>query len=191
MKNLSFRFLWFLVCCSLLITLSASAGIEYSERDVVQNGTNYVEQTWKCYPTHPLSGNSGDIHTTQTFSQHPRGEEGLDLKIYSDNVAIRSSLSGKVISVVNSNEGYGNHVIIETQLGISKLQILYAHMSNNSITVDMGQEVSEGQQIGIMGSTGKSTGPHLHFEVRYDGKRIDPEILLNNQLAVEILVPRF
>ena len=65
--------------------------------------------------------------------------------------------------------GYGNRVVINHGGGISTL---YGHMS--SIAVSAGQAISQGQVIGNVGSTGFSTGPHLHFEYRVDGVRKDP-----------------
>jgi murein DD-endopeptidase MepM/ murein hydrolase activator NlpD len=65
--------------------------------------------------------------------------------------------------------GYGCHVIIDHGNGF---QTLYGHMSR--IDVNAGQNVSQGQQIGILGSTGRSTGPHLHFEIRKGGVLQNP-----------------
>ena len=53
-------------------------------------------------------------------------------------------------------------------------QTLYAHLLNKSITVSTGQKVNQGQQIGTMGSTGRSTGTHLHFEIRSTSGNVDP-----------------
>ena len=76
--------------------------------------------------------------------------------------------SGVVYAVVNSNYGYGNYVIIDHGGGYSTL---YAHCS--SLAVQKGQVVIRGDVIAYVGSTGNSTGPHLHFEVRINGKAVD------------------
>ncbi len=67
------------------------------------------------------------------------------------------------------NAGYGNHIIIDHGNGFVTL---YAHL--NSIFVKPGESVYAGQQIGSVGNTGNSTGPHLHFEIRYQGVPRDP-----------------
>lgn len=66
--------------------------------------------------------------------------------------------------------GYGNYVMIEHGDGTITL---YGHMAANSITVTAGNPVMQGQVIGKMGSSGRSTGSHLHFEVRVNGSRVD------------------
>ncbi len=76
---------------------------------------------------------------------------------------------GKVVYAGCINWGYGCHVIIDHGNGY---QTLYAHFSRYD--VEVGQYVSQGQQIGIMGSTGRSTGTHLHFEIRSGGQLLNP-----------------
>lgn len=67
-------------------------------------------------------------------------------------------------------QGYGNMVYIDHGGG---LYTLYGH--NTSVSATIGQQIKQGQQIAIMGNTGHSTGPHLHFEIRLNGKQIDPK----------------
>jgi murein DD-endopeptidase MepM/ murein hydrolase activator NlpD len=81
---------------------------------------------------------------------------------------IKAAASGRVIVAAYSG-GYGNLVVIDHGNGLATA---YAHQSR--IAVSVGQEVSQGQVIGYVGSTGFSTGPHLHFEVRVNGSPADP-----------------
>ncbi len=83
--------------------------------------------------------------------------------------AIYASRSGKVITAVTSDRGYGIYVIIDHGDGYSSL---YAHMSTRYVST--GDTVQKGQMIGRAGSSGNSTGPHLHFEIRYYGEKKDP-----------------
>lgn len=83
--------------------------------------------------------------------------------------AIMSADGGKVIYVEYGRYGYGHHVIVDHGNGY---QTLYGHMSE--IFVSPGQGVSKGSVIGKMGSTGRSSGPHLHFEVRQNGVLLNP-----------------
>ena len=87
--------------------------------------------------------------------------------------AVKAAMSGKVIAVTPGyNGGYGNTVEIDCGNGIT---MKYHHMQDGSISgMSVGQEVSTGQQIGQVGSTGISTGPHLDFQVVKDGKYVDP-----------------
>jgi murein DD-endopeptidase MepM/ murein hydrolase activator NlpD len=82
--------------------------------------------------------------------------------------------------VVNSRSGYGRHVIIDHGYGY---QTLYAHMSKTD--VKRGQKVKRGDVIGQVGNTGKSSGPHLHYEVIKDGKKINPANFYFNDLTPE------
>lgn len=70
--------------------------------------------------------------------------------------------------------GYGNYIVVRHYNG---LETLYGHMSRPLVTV--GTFVKAGEAIGLGGSTGRSSGPHLHYEVRYEGNPIDPENIYN------------
>lgn len=83
-----------------------------------------------------------------------------------------ASRSGTVEVVQRSNSGYGNMVLINHGDGY---KTRYAHMISGSITVSVGDYVEAGRTIGKVGSTGNSTGPHLHFEVIYNGETYDPK----------------
>jgi murein DD-endopeptidase MepM/ murein hydrolase activator NlpD len=74
-----------------------------------------------------------------------------------------------VVTVARPLPGYGHTVAIRHKLGVSTL---YAHLS--AILVEPGQTVAVGQAVGRVGSTGRATGPHLHFEVRVRGAAVDP-----------------
>lgn len=85
---------------------------------------------------------------------------------------IVAAASGTVI-VSTYNSSYGNYVVLDHGGGMSTL---YAHMSQRKVKV--GDNVAAGSVIGLVGSTGLSTGPHLHFEVRLDGKHTSPNSYL-------------
>jgi len=82
---------------------------------------------------------------------------------------IQTTGDGKVVRVENRKSGYGKNVIIDHGYGY---KTLYAHMKR--IDVKVGEKVTKGQEIGIVGSTGTSTAPHLHYEVIYKGKKVNP-----------------
>lgn len=89
---------------------------------------------------------------------------------HSTGALIIAADSGRVVKA-GWFSTFGQCVIIDHGGGV---QTLYAHMIEGSIKVRVGQQVSQGQAIGNIGSTGNVTGPHLHFEVRINGKRVNP-----------------
>jgi hypothetical protein len=99
--------------------------------------------------------------------QHPGIDIGAAL-----GTPIESPAAGTVI-VASSGGGYGRHVKLDHGNGVRSL---YGHLSR--LDVKAGQRVEKGQVIGLVGSTGRSTGPHLHYEVRVEGKRVDPRSFL-------------
>ncbi len=96
-----------------------------------------------------------------------RMHEGTDMA-GPTGTPIYATADGVVVHAGKSS-GYGNLVKIRHQFGI---ETRYGHMSKIRVTV--GQKISRGDRIGDMGSTGRSTGPHLHYEVRVDGTPVNP-----------------
>jgi murein DD-endopeptidase MepM/ murein hydrolase activator NlpD len=82
---------------------------------------------------------------------------------------VLAAADGVVVSVAHTNVGYGYYVMIAHGGGVITL---YAHLMETDVSV--GDRVSRGQRVGLEGSTGLSTGPHLHFEVRINGGVVDP-----------------
>jgi murein DD-endopeptidase MepM/ murein hydrolase activator NlpD len=101
---------------------------------------------------------------TNTF--HP-GHNGIDFGV-PIGTKVQATMSGKVIYAGWNDQGYGNLVIVEN----GPYRTYFAHLSQ--VPVKLGQEVTAGSVVGISGSTGNSTGPHVHYEVRYNLKVIDP-----------------
>lgn len=102
-----------------------------------------------------------------------RGHQGVDLPLKTGD-AIYATFDGMVRYSAFSASGYGNLVIVRHNNG---LETYYAHLSERMVEVN--DVVVAGQQIGKGGSTGRSSGPHLHFEVRYRGQSFDPERLFD------------
>lgn len=101
------------------------------------------------------TGNGGQFHQGEDFAA-PSG------------TPIYAVTGGKVVQAGDSGDGYGNLVRIESGNTVT----YYGHQS--SVNVNVGDTVAAGDQIGAVGSTGNSTGPHLHFEVRNNGSSIEP-----------------
>lgn len=102
-----------------------------------------------------------------------RWHHGTDLKLNTGD-PVYSTFDGIVRIKSYDRNGYGYYVVVRHKNG---LETLYGHMSK--ILVEVGQEVRSGDVLGLGGSTGRSTGPHLHFEVRYQGLSINPTQLFD------------
>ncbi len=99
--------------------------------------------------------------------------EGVDFDP-GQGVAIGSISAGVVSQVVESHSGLGNHVVVDHVINGQKVQSVYGHMLDGSIRVTVGQQVTVAQELGQVGSTGESTGAHLHLEIHVNGVPIDP-----------------
>lgn len=109
---------------------------------------------------------------------------GIDLALNVGDPVV-SAFDGTV-RVVRKSKSYGNCIVIRHKNG---LETLYAHLSGTTVTSN--QEVSAGEQIGMGGNSGRSSGPHLHFEIRYLGGAINPNEIIdfkNNALIKDTLI---
>ena len=112
----------------------------------------------------PVPGYKG---LSRGFAGQYPAHNGLDIRA-NVGTPIYAADSGVVTTAVYTNRGYGVYVIIEH----GGYQTLYGHCS--SLAVSRGQSVSKGQLIAYVGSTGNSTGPHCHFEVKNGNFRYNP-----------------
>lgn len=110
--------------------------------------------------------------TSRYGPRRGRAHQGLDISLKIGD-PVYATFDGKV-RMSKAAGNYGNLVIIRHNNG---LETYYAHLSERS--VEVGDWVVAGQQIGLGGNTGRSTGPHLHFEVRYKGQSFDPERIID------------
>ena len=115
----------------------------------------------------------GDIHPRGKFGpRRGRRHQGVDLPLKTGD-PIYAAFTGKV-RMSKYFGGFGNLVVIRHENGI---ETFYAHLSKRN--VEVGDWVNAGDVIGLGGSSGRSTGPHLHFETRYNGFAFDPQWLID------------
>ena len=156
---------------------SDSQEIDVSEPQVEKQELSQVEQDIKnikntttfVKPVEGVISSKFGQRDTATGSV-PKNHTGTDIAA-NLGTKIVSATDGEV--VLSSEEGdYGKHLKIQ----IGEVSIIYAHCNN--LYVKQGDMVKQGQEIAEVGSTGNSTGPHLHFEIRYQERKIDPQSIL-------------
>jgi len=122
---------------------------------------------------------SGYGYRTDPFTKARKFHYGMDFSA-PRGTPIYASGDGKVFRADNNSSGYGNHIRIDHGYGYESL---YAHMYKYNVRV--GQKVNRGDLIGFVGSTGRSEGPHLHYEIFKDGERINPLNFYYGNLSAE------
>jgi murein DD-endopeptidase MepM/ murein hydrolase activator NlpD len=161
-------------------TFALSAGQDLLIPDGVKPNEIVIDtQTYATKTVAPIPGVVGEGNfmwptggiITQRYSWY---HQAVDIA-NSSNPPIVAAQSGTVITAGWNAGGYGNYVVIDHGNGY---KTLYGHMLNNSVVVKAGQKVNQGQKLGTMGSTGRSTGTHLHFEVKTPNGNINPLTVL-------------
>ncbi len=113
---------------------------------------------------------------TDVFGYRPRrrrAHNGLDIKVQRGDT-IRAAFDGKVRITAYQRRGYGHYVVIRHNNG---LETVYAHLQRKLVVQD--QKVKAGDPIGLGGNSGRSTGPHLHFETLLMGKSLNPALFFD------------
>lgn len=163
------------------------AAKEEAERKAREEAAKKQGNTTPVAPTHPDVSSEGYIWPVSSHRiSSPFGyrsasstngvgstyHKGIDIAGVGYGTAVHAAKSGTVLLAQYSNS-YGNYVVISHGSGSTTL---YAHMS--SLAVSAGQYVKQGTVVGYTGSTGHSTGPHLHFEITIGGSRVNPAAYL-------------
>ena len=139
--------------------------LSQEEQDVIniKNTASFIK---------PIEGTISSIYgfrETATGSV-PKNHTGTDIAAQT-GTKIKSATDGEVV-LVSEQGDYGKHIKIQ----IGEVSIIYAHC--NAMYVNQGDKVTQGQEIAEVGSTGNSTGPHLHFEIRIEERTVDPQKIL-------------
>ncbi len=147
------------------ITAVSSLSIESNIVDKIKaTGIKFVKPT-----TGTITSNFGAREVI--FNDIDSYHTGVDIA-NKKGTKVVSSIEGKVTTASN-NKYNGNYVIVEN----GDIRTIYCHL--NKITVKKGTKVKAGTKIGEMGTTGYSTGPHLHFEIEYKGEKINPRLVVD------------
>ena len=166
-----------------LVSRIAAQKKSYDEVDeLVKNKANLLARTPAIQPVSNKDLNrvaSGFGYRIDPVYKTTKFHAGLDFSA-PQGTPIYATADGTVTTAGNSGNGYGNHVIINHGYGY---ETLYGHMVR--VKARNGQAVKRGEVIGWVGSTGKSTGPHCHYEVHKNGKEIDPIYFFYNDLTPE------
>ena len=115
-----------------------------------------------------ITSRYGEREETEIVSAN---HQGIDIGV-NEGTTIVAAMTGKV-SLVSDEGEYGTHVKIVNE----DITTIYAHCSK--ILVKEGETIKKGQKIALSGNTGRTTGPHLHFEIRRDNRTVDPELILD------------
>ncbi|MDR0668048.1 MAG: M23 family metallopeptidase [Prevotellaceae bacterium] len=165
--------------------LLKKAYIQSISFDTIAKLAAMTEQMSYCVPAiQPVPANKMRITDGFRFrinpvDGRPQYHNGIDIGMPT-GTPIFAAGNGVVETVKYTFVGYGNHVIINHGFGYSTT---YAHL--HKIMVSEGQSVKRGEQIGLSGNTGKSTAPHLHYEVRYRGKPQNPMNYFSSDIDID------
>jgi murein DD-endopeptidase MepM/ murein hydrolase activator NlpD len=165
---------------------AASFERQFYRLQLARMDADHLTRTLNTVPVRKPIGGEIDVSSSfgvrpDPFLGRPAMHTGLDLRS-SIGDPVRATANGTV-TIAGWNGGYGNMVELDHGNGFATR---YGHMS--AIEVKVGQHVRSGQIVGRVGSTGRSTGPHLHYETRIDGEAVDPQRFLRAGLRLGSLL---
>ena len=143
---------------------------ENTELSQMEQDANYIKSTISFIK--PLEGTISSMFGLRnpTTASVPKNHTGTDIAAVT-GTKIVSATDGTVIFSASKGD-FGKHIKIQ----INDVIVVYAHC--NKLYVKEGDTIKQGQEIAEVGSTGNTTGPHLHFEVRYQDRYVDPQLIL-------------
>lgn len=133
------------------------------DANYIKNMVNFIK---------PLEGTISSMYGLRnpTTSSVPKNHTGTD--IAAENGSKIISATDGIVIYTSSKGDYGNHLKIK----VNDVIVLYAHCKK--LYVEEGDSIKQGQEIAEVGATGNTTGPHLHFEIRYQDRYVDPQLIL-------------
>ena len=145
----------------------------HSTEDTIESLDETIQLLKRIPLSYPANGliNSGYGYRISPFEKRLKRHEGIDLQVPHGSEVLATA--DGIVSAVNRTKTYGLMVDIKHS---DRVVTRYAHLS--AASVRLGEKVCRGETIGKVGSTGRSTGPHLHYEVRFDNRTINPERIL-------------
>jgi len=151
-----------------------------NDADLIRTIDRYISTLEKMPFVRPVVGwvSSGFGLRRSPFTHKITKHQGIDFSV-PYNSAVTSTADG-VVKSVTSNRTYGLFIDVQHT---DRVTTRYAHLSKASVKV--GKKVCRGEIIGTSGSSGRSTGPHLHYEIRVDKKPIDPRSFLSTNLSMK------
>jgi len=151
-------------------TSEIEQGEENTELSQMEQDANYIKSTINFIK--PVNGTISSMYGLRnpTTASVPKNHTGTDIAA-DKGTKIISATDGTVILAEHKGD-FGKHIKIQ----INDIIVLYAHC--NKLYVKEGDVVTQGQKIAEVGSTGNTTGPHLHFEIRYQDRCVDPQLIL-------------
>lgn len=121
-----------------------------------------------------IKKSSGYGIRTHPITKATKMHTGVDL-VARLGTKVMATADGKVVKIEHKSSGYGNNIILKHANGF---KTRYAQLQD--IKVEIGQKVNQKDIIGTVGSSGTSTGPHLHYEIEFNGNKVDPEHYIDN-----------